>query len=154
MSDEDVVRLQEYLTAKGFFTGATDPYFGPLTLRGLVAFQKANGISPASGFFGPVTRAYVNSNAASPTDSVPASSSPAEAPAHSFGENLSYRMEGSEVTALQNYLASKGFLSATANGIFGPQTLKALEGFQSSVGISPASGFFGPVTRSFVNASQ
>jgi peptidoglycan hydrolase-like protein with peptidoglycan-binding domain len=34
--------------------------FGPLTRAALARFQKANGITPAVGFFGPITRARVN----------------------------------------------------------------------------------------------
>jgi len=34
--------------------------FGPLTLSALKDFQKKAGITPASCYFGPVTRAKVN----------------------------------------------------------------------------------------------
>jgi hypothetical protein len=36
--------------------------FGAKTWVALVAFQKANGIVPASGYFGPITRGWVNSH--------------------------------------------------------------------------------------------
>jgi peptidoglycan hydrolase-like protein with peptidoglycan-binding domain len=38
----------------------TTQYFGTLTSNALKEFQKKAGIVPASGFFGPITRAYVN----------------------------------------------------------------------------------------------
>lgn len=38
--------------------GATN-YFGPLTKGALIEFQKAKGIKPAAGYFGPVTRTFV-----------------------------------------------------------------------------------------------
>jgi hypothetical protein len=68
----DVAALQVYLNAKGFMvasTGAGSPgretnYFGGLTRAALARFQASVGIAPAVGYFGPITRAYVNSNAA------------------------------------------------------------------------------------------
>jgi peptidoglycan hydrolase-like protein with peptidoglycan-binding domain len=36
--------------------------FGTLTYNALMEFQKKAGITPASGYFGPKTRAYVNSH--------------------------------------------------------------------------------------------
>lgn len=57
----DVTALQNWLIAKGFKieAGATG-YFGAQTQAALAAYQKANGITPAAGFFGPKTRAMVN----------------------------------------------------------------------------------------------
>ena len=69
-SSADVKMLQAYLNAKGFMVAATGPgskgnetmLFGPATQAALTKFQAAKGITPASGFFGPKTRAYVNAN--------------------------------------------------------------------------------------------
>lgn len=69
-----------------------------------------------------------------------------------FNSNLTVGSTGADVTALQNWLASKGFLSATARGYFGPATKAALAAYQASVGITPATGYFGPITRAKVNA--
>jgi len=63
----DVLRLQQFLNSQGYFvakSGAGSPgketdYFGSRTKQVLVNYQKAHGIS-ATGYFGPVTRAYVN----------------------------------------------------------------------------------------------
>ena len=60
-------RLQKFLisAAKGAAAqalalhGATH-YFGLLTYKALVEYQKMASITPASGFFGPKTRAFVN----------------------------------------------------------------------------------------------
>ncbi|HRH26235.1 MAG TPA: peptidoglycan-binding domain-containing protein [Candidatus Paceibacterota bacterium] len=60
----DVVALQSFLESKGHLVipaGTTKGYFGSLTQSALAKFQSANGISPAAGYFGPVTRAAVNS---------------------------------------------------------------------------------------------
>jgi len=56
-----VTALQNLLIGKGFGipAGATG-YFGAQTQAALARYQAANGIAPAAGYFGPVTRAHVN----------------------------------------------------------------------------------------------
>lgn len=72
----------------------------------------------------------------------------------SFTMDLTIGSTGAEVTALQNWLISKGFaIPAGATGYFGTQTQSALAAYQASVGISPAAGYFGPITRAKVNAA-
>lgn len=64
----DVKELQKFLNSKGFVVsvsgagsvGNESTYFGYNTKAALVKFQAANGIS-ATGFFGPITMAKVNS---------------------------------------------------------------------------------------------
>lgn len=68
---DDVQRLQQFLNSKGYIVnarpdGAGAPgresmYFGDLTREALARFQAANSITPAVGYFGPITRALVNS---------------------------------------------------------------------------------------------
>ncbi|HEV7121564.1 MAG TPA: peptidoglycan-binding protein, partial [Candidatus Paceibacterota bacterium] len=71
-----------------------------------------------------------------------------------FTMDLKVGSSGAQVTALQNWLISKGFtISAGATGFFGAQTKAALAAYQAANGISPAAGYFGPVTRARVNAS-
>lgn len=66
MTDPDVIDLQRYLNKKGFNVtapGEETNYFGHLTQAGLKNFQAAVGISPAYGYFGPLTRAWVTQHA-------------------------------------------------------------------------------------------
>lgn len=57
----DVTALQDFLTATGHYTyGVSTGYFGNVTKAAVAAYQSAKGISPAVGFFGPLTRASVN----------------------------------------------------------------------------------------------
>ncbi len=64
---DDVKALQVYLNAHGYIvtsSGGGSPgnettKFGGLTKAALIKLQKAAGISPAAGYFGPKTRAYV-----------------------------------------------------------------------------------------------
>jgi hypothetical protein len=66
----DALSIQQYLNTHGFIVatqGAGSPgnetaYFGGLTQQALARFQAAKGITPALGYFGPKTRAYINSN--------------------------------------------------------------------------------------------
>jgi hypothetical protein len=59
----DVTALQQLLISKGDLTVVSAPtgYFGAATQAALAKFQTANGITPAAGYFGPKTRAFVNS---------------------------------------------------------------------------------------------
>ena len=65
---EDVRQLQQFLNNNGFSVAASGPgspglestYFGNLTKSALAAFQVANGISPAVGYFGPITRSAIS----------------------------------------------------------------------------------------------
>lgn len=71
-----------------------------------------------------------------------------------FTRDLTIGSTGADVTALQNWLISKGFtIAAGATGYFGAQTAAALGKYQASVMISPAAGYFGPITRAKVNGA-
>ncbi len=64
----DVMELQKFLNAKGFTVasagagapGQESSYFGGLTKAALARYQASQGIAPAVGYFGPITRANVN----------------------------------------------------------------------------------------------
>jgi len=67
----DVKQLQQFLNAQGYTVassgagsvGNETEYFGSLTQTALGKFQAAKGISPAAGYFGPITRSYLSSMA-------------------------------------------------------------------------------------------
>jgi uncharacterized repeat protein (TIGR02059 family) len=66
--NDDVRNLQKFLNENGFIvatSGNGSPgheirRFGLSTKKALAQFQKAHGIKPALGYFGPVTKAYIN----------------------------------------------------------------------------------------------
>ncbi|HEY1037026.1 MAG TPA: fibronectin type III domain-containing protein [Candidatus Paceibacterota bacterium] len=92
--------------------------------------------------------------------SVPVASEAASYPAShfSFERNLHVGAKGPDVKALQVYLNSRGFAVSDSGAgsagnetdMFGSKTRTTLIRFQKANGISPAVGFFGPVTRAFV----
>lgn len=55
-----------------------------------------------------------------------------------------------EVSRLQTYLNSSGYLSVGATGYFGPMTLRAVQSFQAANGLYSA-GYVGPLTRAKIN---
>lgn len=65
----EVKALQEYLNANGYTVATSGPgspgnettRFGAATKAALIKFQKAKGITPAAGYFGPKTRAAISS---------------------------------------------------------------------------------------------
>ncbi len=69
----DVLALQQFLNQNGYPVAASGPgssgnetdYFGPLTQAALASWQAANGVSPAQGYYGPITRAKMNLTASS-----------------------------------------------------------------------------------------
>jgi len=76
----DVTALQQTLINGGYLTAVSAPtaYFGSLTKAAVAAWQSAVGLSPAAGYFGPKSRAYVASLAGVPgAPSVPGVPAPA-----------------------------------------------------------------------------
>jgi hypothetical protein len=57
-----------------------------------------------------------------------------------------------DLVNLQSFLARIGFLTSTAGDIFGPTLRTALASYQAARGISPANGYFGPITRPVLTA--
>ena len=81
-------------------------------------------------------------------------------PNASFNRNLTLGSIGDDVKALQQLLNSKGFKVAISGAgspgfettRFGPATKAALAKYQQSVGIKPASGYFGFLTRNYLKS--
>lgn len=64
-----------------------------------------------------------------------------------FDVNLKYGSSGSSVKEVQEFLISQGSCSITPTGNFFALTLKCIKDFQSKQGITPVSGYWGPITR-------
>lgn len=111
------------------------------TLRSLIQQFIAQGGTPS-----PAMLAFVGTSAGTSTN------------AGGYTRDLDVGDVGADVTMLQNFLIAQNkgpaALALKAHGtttLFGPLTQAALAEYQTSVGISPAVGFFGPVTRAHVN---
>jgi hypothetical protein len=144
-------QLQRFLNTNGFPVAQAGPgslnnetdTFGELTKQALIKFQKANGISPALGIFGPITKAFINgAGTTRTTGGTPATQAPATL------RDLTLGSIGADVTKLQAFLAAEGLaIPAGATGYFGQQTKDALIAYQKKHAIVPASGYFGSLTR-------
>ena len=72
-----------------------------------------------------------------------------------FTDDLTLGNQGIGVSALQQFLIADGYLKiSTSTGYFGQLTKTALATWQSAVGISPAAGYFGPISRKKINAVE
>lgn len=79
----------------------------------------------------------------------------AQAPAGActFTRNLFQGTRGNDVTCLQNYLISGGHATfSRATGFYGSLTKAAVAKWQSANGVSPAVGYFGPISRAKYSA--
>lgn len=66
---------------------------------------------------------------------------------------LTIGSQGASVTALQNALIAAGqSIPAGATGYFGSQTQAALAAWQAANGVSPAVGYYGPITKAAMDA--
>lgn len=103
----DVIALQQLLINKGFLTSVSTPtgYFGYGTQVAIGKFQAANGISPASGYCGPATRAFLN------TLNVPSVSQPTSA----VGDQGSQPVTTSNNQICQNQYGANSIYSGANN---------------------------------------
>lgn len=60
MRGNDVQELQKRLKLEGFFLGETTKYFGPVTKKAVVAYQKKHKIKPVTGVVAKATIAKLN----------------------------------------------------------------------------------------------
>ena len=82
LTGNDVKNLQIFLNTHGYNVAPHGPgslgqetlYFGPATQAALIRYQKANNITPAFGYFGPLTRATIL--VANPSSSQPSTDLP------------------------------------------------------------------------------
>ncbi len=131
--DGQVKLLQEFLKSKGFLPSnheSTD-FFGVLTTGAVISFQKANGISPAVGFVGPLTRGVIM-KVQDGTNTTPTTPTTPATPSGTITRVLVIGMSGSDVKLLQDMLKAKGYFPATeeSTGYFGQKTEKAIKDFQ------------------------
>lgn len=69
-----------------------------------------------------------------------------------FEQDLYFGVVGDEVATLQQFLTDQGLYAGPVNGNFFSLTQSAVKRFQEREGISPAAGYFGPLTRARANS--
>jgi peptidoglycan hydrolase-like protein with peptidoglycan-binding domain len=151
--------LQRYLIAQNsgsasalLATHGATGNFGSVTKSALAEFQVRVGISPASGNYGPITRAYIatHPNGGNTTTPVVQSSG--------FTKTLTLGETDAQVLLLQKYLNAKGYLIATSGAgsigsettYFGSLTQKSLLSYQKSMNL-PQTGVADTTTRASLN---
>ncbi len=159
--------LQQKLNALGFNVGGVDGSFGPKTLAGVRAFQKANGLA-VDGVVGPATRAKLNSISPTkpkpedpkpenpkPEDPKPENPKPETPPTKEIPpvtQTLRRGDKGTQVRYLQEKLNYLGFDVGEVDGSFGPKTLAGVLAFQGAYGLA-RDGVVGPATRAKLNSA-
>lgn len=177
-SGSAVVALQNFLisrntgpAARALAGAGATGNFGPITRSALTEYQKSVGIIPADGYYGPLTRAYVQqvrpvaTTPVAPTaPTTPTPVTPAVPPPTTANlvptRDLKLGASGPDVTWLQTFLAAVNsgpaavaLARAGSTGYFGSITQAALAEYQAKTGISPAVGYFGPLTRARITAA-
>jgi hypothetical protein len=79
------------------------------------------------------------------TVTVPATTAPSTPRAQAPAQTLTPNTTGSQVKVLQQALTALGFSPGKADGDYGPSTVKAVQQFQTSKGLTP-DGVVGPAT--------
>ena len=133
---DSVKALQKRLIELGYLTETANGTFGPATKAAVAEFQKAAGIT-ADGVAGSATITALFS---------------ASAPRKADG-TLKRGDRGDAVVTLQKRLRELGYLTDTADGIFGDTTEEAIKPFQKAVGLA-ADGWAGATTQAKLNASD
>ena len=70
----EVTLLQQFLVSEGYFVmpqGVSYGYFGPLTKKAVANWQSVNGVLPAVGFFGPISRSVFNAKSSTSETVIP-----------------------------------------------------------------------------------
>ena len=151
-SGSDVAQLQEALIQLGYLSGKADGNYGAKTVEAVKAFQKANGLT-ADGTAGEQTQRALYGGKAK-KGSVTAEPKATATPAPARQENngvLRVGATGSDVTSLQKQLIELGYLSGTADGIYGKKTAEAVKAFQKASKLS-ADGVAGEKTLSTLSS--
>lgn len=131
----EVSALQSRLTTLGFYNGAIDGDFGPLTEAAVIRFQQSRGLV-ADGIVGPSTLTALNS-AQPPTNPPPTNPPPTNPPPTNPPPTTPPDISGRySVLDLQEELADEGFYFGPLNGILDAETLDAIEDAQASYGLT------------------
>jgi murein DD-endopeptidase MepM/ murein hydrolase activator NlpD len=132
----EVAALQVAMRDLGLYPHPVDGITGPWTRSAVRRFQGRRGLL-VDGIAGPQTRSALGRRGRPP-----------------LGSRLMRRGDrGWDVAALQFLLRSRGFGQGGLDGVFGPNTLRAVRGFQGAAGIG-VDGIAGPRTLRTLRAER
>ena len=130
-SGTEVSAMQKRLIELGYLSGEADGNYGLQTKAAVLAFQRENGLV-RDGIAGNNTQAAMYASSATVMDTT---------------QVLKEGMASSTVRQMQEHLIALGYLSGTADGVFGPLTSLALIAFQKAQSLT-ADGIAGSLTLS------
>ena len=150
MEGESVQKLQQALIDQGYLSGTADGKFGVNTENAVRKFQRAHGLR-ADGLAGAKTQALLFSggNNSSQEQSSSGTKSENTDSGSSSRPSLRYGDKGDDVKSLQQSLITLGYLTGTADGIYGKQTQTAVYRFQKDHHLTK-DGIAGAKTRAAV----
>jgi peptidoglycan hydrolase-like protein with peptidoglycan-binding domain len=157
---DDVRFLQERLSARGFLNGTIDGVFGTGTLRAVQSFQRSAGLTD-DGVVGPSTWGALESSTSGGGSSgggttgggtTPGGGTTGGGTPSTTRPTVRLGDRGDHVRFLQERLSARGFLSGTIDGVFGTGTLRAVQSFQRSAGLTD-DGVVGPSTWGALESS-
>lgn len=138
----NVTKLQNRLIELGYLSGKADGYYGGATEAAVYAFQARTSGLYEDGKAGPLTLEKLYASDARRARSVTSS----------VGEVLELGSQGEDVKALQTRLRKLGYLSASADGSYGANTVAAVTAFQQVNGLK-ADGKAGTKTLNLIYLS-
>lgn len=140
---DNVKKLQNRLIELGYLSGTADGTYGGATETAVRAFQARTTGLYEDGKAGPLTLEALYSSSARAASTVAAS----------VGETLELGAQGNAVKALQKRLRALGYLSDSADGSYGANTVAAVAAFQQANGLK-ADGKAGAKTLNAIYASD
>ena len=155
MSGDAVKQMQQKLKDLGYYTGSVTGSFGNVTWEGVRKFQKANGLT-ADGVAGPKTLAALygtTGGTSSGSGTGTGSTTTGSSDTVTVNATLQVGSRGTDVKNLQTRLKELGYLTGSADGVFGTATETAVKAFQKANSLT-SDGVAGPKTLNRINSSS
>ena len=153
MTGDAVKTMQNRLIELGYLTGTADGVFGTSTAEAVYYFQKNNGLVRDS-VAGEDTLKKLFSTSAVPYSATPTATPKPTTPIASIPTGtLRQGDKNTSVKVMQQKLISLGYLTGTADGIFGAQTYRAVREFQKDNALY-ADGIAGNKTIAALNSAN
>ena len=149
---QEVRNVQKKLKELGFYKGTVDGDFGEATEKAVKAFQKQYGLT-VDGKVGSATMAKLATAKATAKPSATATPKPTATPAYSTNTYLRNGNSGKQVKQMQERLIALGYLLGKANSNFDNATEAGVLAFQRR-NTSYADGVAGPETLKALYSSS